>query len=263
MTINHDQQDQLPKADFHNEIGIQLAERGWVEEAIKEFKKAIKILPTSSISHDNLGNVYAQKGDLLNALSSYTKALNLDPDNPFALHNLGCFLSNYGHKLASQCFKNAIKLEPDFFESHYHLGLCLKAEMKYDEAVLEFNRALNDCPEDNDIRLELALSYIELEKEKLAVKELLQILKNDDKNADAWYYLAHCFNKKGFIKEAFTAISKSLNLNSINVEAILLSASIQMRLGYKKDARLLVKKALKIDPKFAKSFIEADEYLSL
>src|SRR5262245_6155381 len=94
MSTNRDQIDNTTRSVLHNSRGIDLAERGWLDEAIKEFKNAILNDPDSAQGYDNLGTAYADKGDLLNALSSYTKALSLEPDNPIALHNLGCFLSN-------------------------------------------------------------------------------------------------------------------------------------------------------------------------
>jgi tetratricopeptide (TPR) repeat protein len=263
MSTNQDNQNLLPKADMHNERGIQLAEKGWLIEAIKEFKKAIAIDPHASQSFDNLGNAYSESGDFLNALSAYTNALKLEPDNPFALHNLGIFLSNHASKLASVCFKKALHIEPELFESRFHLGLCLAAEEKHDEAIGQFLWALKDAPDDMDIRLELALSYMELDKDKEAIGQFLLITKNESNNADAWFHLGSCFYKRKFFSEAENAINKSLTINPNNIEGILLLASLYTQKGHNKEARLLVKKANRMDSKLTKSYIESDEYLSL
>ena len=35
------EKDTLSQSDEHNSRGIELADRGWLDEAVKEFKKAI------------------------------------------------------------------------------------------------------------------------------------------------------------------------------------------------------------------------------
>jgi len=64
-----DKQDKLGKSDEHNSRGIELADRGWLDEAIKEFKKAIELDPESAHAHDNLATVYSEK-------KLYTQALD-------------------------------------------------------------------------------------------------------------------------------------------------------------------------------------------
>src|SRR5580658_4364439 len=113
MAISRDQIDSESRSSLHNSRGIELAEKGWLDEAINEFKSAINNTPNCVQSYDNLATAYADKGYLLLALNAYTKALSLEPENPFALHNLGCFLSNHGKSLAIKCFKEASKLEPE------------------------------------------------------------------------------------------------------------------------------------------------------
>lgn len=261
MSTNYDNRSVLPKADMHNERGITLAERGWLVEAIKEFKKAIVLDPDSSQGYDNLANAYSETGDFLGALSAYTKAIELDPDNPFALHNLGIFLSNHAQKLSYNLFKKALNIEPEFFESRFHLGLCLAKDEKHIEAVQEFLHALEDAPYDNEIRFELALSYIELNKEREAISEILIVTKAESNHEDAWYYLALCYHRKGFIDEAYRAINKSLSIEPSSVESILLLSSIMAQKKCLKEAKLLIKKANRIDATFTKAYIECCEYL--
>ena len=72
--------DKKNKADRHNARGIQLADRGWLEEAIKEFEKAIDADPNAAYAIDNLGTVCAEKGLRLEALQAYLKSIEIDAD---------------------------------------------------------------------------------------------------------------------------------------------------------------------------------------
>ena len=80
--------DQITQSDEHNARGIELADRGWLDEAINEFKRAIDLDPNSAHAHDNLGTVYAEKGDLLEALKEFLDAVRADPESPTVHHYL-------------------------------------------------------------------------------------------------------------------------------------------------------------------------------
>lgn len=261
MSTNRDQMDNDSRSSLHNSRGIDLAERGWLDEAINEFKNAIKSAPNSAQGYDNLATAYADKGELLCALSSYTKALSLEPDNPVALHNLGCFLSNHGNQLAAKCFKNAFTLEPDLYEARFNLGLCLAAEDKHEQALFQFEAALSQNYHDQDARFQLALSLIALGKHNKAIKELLTVVKANKQNDQAWFFLGGSFEELGFLEEATNAYSSCVTINAHHLDAILALASILQRLDRSQESRAFVKRALKLDAKRSKEFIAQDEYL--
>lgn len=261
MSTNRDQMDNESRSSLHNLRGIDLAERGWLDEAINEFKSAINSAPNLAQGYDNLATVYADKGELLDALRSYTKALTLEPENPIALHNLGCFLSNHGNQLAAKCFKNAFKLEPDLYEARFNLGLCLAAEDKHEQAVVEFENALTQNEQDQEARFHLALSLIALGKHPRAIKELRKVVKEDKKHEQAWSYLGFSYQEQGFLEEAVQALTNAIMLNPNNTDALLSLAALLHRLDRFKEAKALVKRAMKLDQKYTREFIAHDEYL--
>src|SRR5881628_255377 len=89
------EKDTLSQSDEHNARGIELADRGWLDEAIKEFKKAIELDPESAHAHDNLATVYSEKKLYREALKEYLTALELEPDSATAHYNLACFLATH------------------------------------------------------------------------------------------------------------------------------------------------------------------------
>jgi len=82
--------DRTVRSDEHNSRGIELADRGWLDEAIKEFKKAIELDPESAHAHDNLATVYSEKKLYREALKEYLTALELEPESATAHYNLAC-----------------------------------------------------------------------------------------------------------------------------------------------------------------------------
>jgi Tfp pilus assembly protein PilF len=66
-------------ADGHNNLGIAYARRRMPDEAIRAFQEAIRIMPNHADAHYNLGLVYQGKGEIDPALREYRQALALRP----------------------------------------------------------------------------------------------------------------------------------------------------------------------------------------
>jgi len=107
------EKDTIALSDEHNSRGIELADRGWLDEAIKEFKKAIDLDPHSAHAHDNLATVYAAKKLFREAVSEYLTAIRLEGDSATAHYNLACFLSTHGTEMAIAEYREAIELDPE------------------------------------------------------------------------------------------------------------------------------------------------------
>lgn len=260
MSQNRDHIDNESQSSVHNLRGIDLAERGWIDEAISEFKRAIKNAPSIAQGHDNLASAFAEKGELLDALKAYTKAIELEPENPIALHNLGCFLSNHASRLAYRCFKNALAQDPELNEARFNLGLCLAAEDQHEKAIEHFEMALANS-DDNETRLELANSLIALGKHKLAIMELLKVVRADKNHDQAWFSLGQSYTEQGFLEEAEKSFSRAILINARHIEAVLSLASLLSRLNRGKEAKPLIRRAASIDQKRTAEFIAQDEYL--
>ena len=100
--------DKFTQSDEHNARGIELADRGWLTEAVSEFQKAIELDPTSAHAYDNLATLHAESGDLLEALTTFLKALECEPENPETHHYLANFLANYLANRITNSITNSI-----------------------------------------------------------------------------------------------------------------------------------------------------------
>ncbi|MSO64623.1 MAG: tetratricopeptide repeat protein [Alphaproteobacteria bacterium] len=72
-----------------NGRGIVHAERKEHDLAIRDFRQAIALSPTTTDCHSNLGDAYRQSGQKDAAMQSLEEALRLDPDNAAAWNNRG------------------------------------------------------------------------------------------------------------------------------------------------------------------------------
>jgi tetratricopeptide (TPR) repeat protein len=75
-------------ADVHNDLGIAYASRGFIDEAIGEFRQSLTLQPDSAQTLWHLGAALASKGDLEGAADLLRSSVQHDPTNQDAQHDL-------------------------------------------------------------------------------------------------------------------------------------------------------------------------------
>ena len=130
-----------------------------------------------------------------------------------------------------------------------------------EKAISQFEHALHYDNHDHDARLHLALSLIALSRYVQAIKELLKVVKTDPSHQQAWFNLGLSYQEQGFLDEAVNAFSKAISLNGNDLDVHLSLASLLYRLQRIKEAKSLIKRAMKLNPKKTEEFIASDEWL--
>ena len=80
-------------ADVHNILGIALADKGRMDEAISEFREALRLEPGSAQTHWHLGAALAYRGARDEAVGHLRRSVELDPGNARARHDLDAVLA--------------------------------------------------------------------------------------------------------------------------------------------------------------------------
>ena len=116
-----------------------------LDRSIGEFNKAIAIFPNYADAHMNLALAYTDREYFDNAIASYETARQLYPKPTAKLYNnLGLLYGKTGKfSQALACMDSALKIEPDFAEAHNNRGNALAGLGKYNEALPEFQKAIN------------------------------------------------------------------------------------------------------------------------
>jgi len=114
-------------ADLHNLLGIALASSGKVDEAIAEFREALRLDPGSASTHWHLGAALAGRGAPVEALGHLQRSVELDPANAQAHNDLGLMLALQGQlDDAVGHFERAVALDPGFQDARDNLGAALR-----------------------------------------------------------------------------------------------------------------------------------------
>ena len=151
--------------------GTAYLNEGMLDEAIAEFKKAIRINPEYADAHNNLGNTYLNKGMLDEAIAEFKKALEINPDFAEAHGNLGETHLNKGvldEAIAE--LKKALEIDPEYADARCILGVAYANKGMLDEAIAEYKKAIEINPNLAMAHMNLALAYYYKGEYSLATK---------------------------------------------------------------------------------------------
>ena len=209
--------DRSAQSDTHNERGIELADRGWLDEAMREFRRAIELDPTSAHAHDNLAAVHAEKKQWREALREYLAALDLEPDSPAGHYNLASFVYGHGLEMAQSWLREALAVDPEYPDAHLTLGLVLADEGRTEEALAELEAAVRLAPQDAHARHELAALLMEEGDHRAAIGHLREVVRREPDAHEAHLDLGTCYAQKGFYAEAERAFLRAAELKPDDV----------------------------------------------
>jgi tetratricopeptide (TPR) repeat protein len=100
-----------------NQLGLSLRKQGRWQDAVTEYKRALKIAPKAEGLFYNIGMAYAEGKDYETAVRSMQKALSLNPNLPLSsatvAYNMGMVFSlGFTRDKAMQCFEAALEIDP-------------------------------------------------------------------------------------------------------------------------------------------------------
>lgn len=120
-------------------------------QACERLRAIVKANPTYARAWDYLGLALEGDGKLDEAVTSYQQAVRLNreqkPESAWPPLNYGTLLTRMDRlKDAEPLLREAANLEPKLGEARYRLGLNLHKQQRDDEAIVEFQRAVEADP---------------------------------------------------------------------------------------------------------------------
>jgi len=131
----------------HGQLGFVIVDLpGRLDDAIAEYREALRLNPDYAAGHSNLGSALARRPETLNeALVEHEKSLHLKPDDAPARYNYGNALAKIPGRQqdAIAQFREALRLDPDYPQARNNLGVQLARQPGQIEAArVEFRAAV-------------------------------------------------------------------------------------------------------------------------
>ena len=189
--------DQSRAVSTHYQSAADLEKKGQIDDAIAEYREAIKETPYHADSHYNLGRLLAAKGNHQGARAEFLQAVQLRPSDPDYHNNLGLELKNAGDlEGAALQYREALRLDPSRPEAHLNLGNLFYLQGKLDAAEKEYRVALKLNPENAAAHMSLGNVLDDGGQLDGAVTEYKEAIRLEPGNANAHYNLAIALAKK-------------------------------------------------------------------
>lgn len=149
----------------HNNLGKALMQKGQLDEAVVNFRKALETCADCPDVYNNLGHALARKGSWADAAISYRAAIRTWHNSPNAHYNnnLGISLGKVGKTdEAIEQFREALRIDGDYRDAHYNLAILLLQLGQRDEAVTHLREALRLKPDDASAKAQLRQLGVEM-----------------------------------------------------------------------------------------------------
>ena len=193
-----------------------------LDEAIPEYKQALKLDPHSAILHFRLACVYIKKKDFDNAIKELKLTVDYDPEllESYFLLTLIYSLQNKYDLATGEYEKfltHATKLDPHNIELYKRLGEIYFEQNNLESAEKVYRTIVDLSPQDMRARLLLGVIYERLDRIEEAIKEFETVISVDADNHIALNALGYLFAEKGInLDRAEVMIKKALEFQPDN-----------------------------------------------
>jgi protein O-mannosyl-transferase len=198
----------------HNLLGLALAERGEIQQAIEHFRDALRVDPAFAEAHNNLGYFLARQGSRDEAIAQFRQAILIKPAFADAHNNLGNALANRGQfNEAIQHLRRAQQLSPDKSAVFYNLARVLAQVGKMEEAIVQYQHALQLNPLDPDIHNNLGLILFKKGDTRAAIERFLEALRLNPGYGKANFNLGRVYAQEGDLDNAVRYFELALQVH--------------------------------------------------
>lgn len=238
MTVN------ALKRGAYTEFGAFLGALGQKEGAMSQYRKAIQLDPDDAVAHFNLAELLFERGLSDEAAVELRKAAEVDPSdsrNGMALVMLGGILRQQGRlDEAAAEFRKAAEMEvanpltytspaphdeQQIIESDSRanartaLGEVLRDQRKFDQAAIEFSKALKIQPRHARAHRGLALTYWSQARLDEAIKEFRMAAGIAPGEPTAYFILGDLLHEQGKLDDALVEFRKGIDRDPRNAQA--------------------------------------------
>ena len=106
----------------HTDLGLALYAQGQIDQAIAEFRAALRLRPDFAEAHNDLGVALANRGDIDGALQAFLNAVRAKPTQAPSHYNAAVLLAKKGDTTAAlEHLQLALQIDPDYTDARREL----------------------------------------------------------------------------------------------------------------------------------------------
>ena len=241
--MNKDIQKILLCAQQHVQAGRML-------DALNDYHRAVNAAPDSIPAHYSLGVFFMQQNQLDYAQTQFKNVLALYPNHINALFYSGLLcLNNQQLDLAENLFQHILSLNSEHVQTIVNLGVIRLQRHHGQDAINYFTKALAIDEHNLEAKNNLAATFMHHDRFEAALVYYNSLLQDDPQNAEYNYNAGVAQMALGHLDRATLHFNQVLvQKNTFHSMAYNNLAAIQLRLGQRESAILLLTNALRLNP---------------
>jgi len=205
-----------------NNLGVLYFRKGMHEEAMEQFKEALKVDPKFDLARENLQYLFAETSLEDPDVRRWRDEVKKDPENFEALLRLGVSYQNMGRfREASEMLGAVVEKNPEHAIARAHLGTTLKAQGLYQQALEHYVYIAGYFAKSAVFHTDLGEVYYNLGRTDEAIAELASAIKIDAGYWRSHFLLSFAYGDNGQLQEALeeSRVASRLNPSFQNTEA--------------------------------------------
>ncbi len=144
------------------------------DAALVSLQKASEISPANADRHIAIGKIYVDKGEPEKAAASFGAAVKRESSKASEIAE--DLLKMGKPEMAEHYFRASLEKSTDTIHTYNRLGISLRRQGKWKEAILEYETALKIDPSDEGLYFNMAKAYVEGGNLKMAEKNFQKAL---------------------------------------------------------------------------------------
>jgi serine/threonine protein kinase/Tfp pilus assembly protein PilF len=205
--------------EAYSTLGFLNWQFGWDWQAAdKELRYSVELNPNYIDSHETLVWYLAWTGRRGEALGEVEKIRALDPAYSFtSLQESGVYYHQRDYKSLIEAAQKSVDAHADLWQSHYFLAAGYEGSGQLEQAVTEYQRAVDLSQRDSDPTAGLAYAYASMGK-RAEAQNILNELQRQSKSAYVSpYMIAVIYAGLGQRDKAFEFLEKAYQLKSPDI----------------------------------------------
>jgi len=206
-----DKTDRNLTVEEHFQLARNAAEKGNLDEAVRQYKRVLELDPKNARAHLNLGIVYGRQWNLI--IEPPKDILDL------AAYHLEQLPKTSMWKKEVSEYKEALRINPNFAEAHFNLGVAYQEKGNHKEAIAEYQKTLQIYPNYLEAHNNLGILYFRKGMLDQALVEYQKTIEIKPDYAKGYYNIGSVYREKKKTDEAITSFQKALEINPSFAEA--------------------------------------------
>jgi tetratricopeptide (TPR) repeat protein len=243
-------------SDIHYNLGILYERKGLFDEAVVEYRQALKNSIKNTDIRRRLAEIYTMRGSFPQAIEQYKELIRTNNDNPlYHLKLASIYSSTRNYKDAISEYRETIRIDPDQFEAHKELAVLYRKTRMDDEAETEYKEALRLKKDDSDSRNSLLALYVKKRKYDDIISLLRENVEISPNDPVSHYKLGLIYEFTKDYDASIGEYKKAAELKSDYAKALNAMGRVYLKTGHFTEARETLEAAKKADPGLAETSV--------